>query len=133
MIILIGFVNFVSLAREAKNCVHRGKTYRDGNYFRPDCSEICLCQNGQVTCSTSCPHEFRRPSPHNCRQPHLVAIAGRCCKEWVCPHVHSLPEPCKYKIHGSCRYSQKYYGLVSVRAKHVCLQLKHQKSRALLV
>ena len=39
------------------------------------------------------PQELRPPSSAHCRDAQLVSIDGRCCREWVCPHTHSLVGP----------------------------------------
>lgn len=75
----------------AKHCEVDGKTFKDGEIFQPNCSLKCTCQNGQYACASLCPQEERAPSRANCRDAQMVAIKGRCCREWVCPHSHSLP------------------------------------------
>ena len=36
--------------------------------------------------------EEHQPSSIFCKVPRLIAIKGRCCKEWVCPNSNSLPD-----------------------------------------
>ena len=80
-------------ARHGKPCVVLGKTYKDGEEFKPNCSQLCTCQDGRYACASLCPQELRPPSPAHCRDAQLVAIDSRCCREWVCPHTHSLVGP----------------------------------------
>jgi len=70
-----------------------GKVYQDGEEFKPNCSLLCTCQNGAYACASLCPQEDRAPSRTHCRDAQLVSIVGQCCREWVCPHVHSIAEP----------------------------------------
>lgn len=83
----------VCRARDAKPCVVQGKTYKDGEEFKPNCSQLCTCQDGRYACASLCPQELRPPSSAHCRDAQLVSIDGRCCREWVCPHTHSLVGP----------------------------------------
>ena len=80
-------------AKAAKPCEVDGKTYKDGDEFKPNCSLLCTCQNGAYACASLCPQEDRAPSRTHCRDAQLVSIVGQCCREWVCPHVHSIAEP----------------------------------------
>ena len=82
-----------SEARSAKSCNVDGKVYKDGEQFTPNCSQLCTCQNGQYACASLCPSEDMAPSRDHCREAQLLSIGGRCCREWVCPHAHSLPRP----------------------------------------
>lgn len=58
--------------------------YEDGEQFKPDCSRLCTCQNGQYGCISLCPQEEKRPSLTSCSNPRLMIINGRCCREWTC-------------------------------------------------
>ena len=80
-------------AKAAKPCEVDGKTYKDGDEFKPNCSLLCTCQNGAYACASLCPQEDRAPSRTHCRDAQLVSIVGQCCREWVCPHAHSIAEP----------------------------------------
>lgn len=80
-------------AKAAKPCDVDGKTYKDGEEFKPNCSLLCTCQNGAYACASLCPQEERAPSRTHCRDAQLVSIIGQCCREWVCPHAHSIAEP----------------------------------------
>lgn len=81
------------VAKAAKPCDVDGKTYKDGEEFKPNCSLLCTCQNGVYACASLCPQEDRAPSRAHCRDAQLVAIVGQCCREWVCPHAHSIAQP----------------------------------------
>ena len=83
----------VCTAKAARPCEVDGKTYKDGDEFKPNCSQLCTCQDGAYACASLCPQEERAPSPQHCRDAQLVAIVGQCCREWVCPHAHSIAEP----------------------------------------
>ena len=72
-------------AKNAKPCEVEGKIYKDGEEFKPDCRRLCTCQNGQYACSSLCPQEDHRPSSVHCKEPRLVNITGKCCREWTCP------------------------------------------------
>jgi connective tissue growth factor len=87
---LDGGVRGICRAKAAKPCSVLGKTYKDGEDFKPNCSQLCTCQDGRYACSSLCPQELRPPSSAHCRVAQLVAISGKCCREWVCPHSHSL-------------------------------------------
>ncbi|ELT91911.1 hypothetical protein CAPTEDRAFT_165049 [Capitella teleta] len=78
-------------AKAAKMCELDGIKYKDGEEFKINCSRLCSCQNGQIACSSECPQEDRMPSSVHCKDPQLVHIEGRCCREWACPHSHSMP------------------------------------------
>ncbi|KAK2190094.1 hypothetical protein NP493_88g01029 [Ridgeia piscesae] len=80
-------------AKAARPCEVDGKVHKDGEEFKLNCSLLCSCQNGQYACSTLCPQELRSPSTSHCRDPQLVSVGGRCCKEWVCPHPQSMASP----------------------------------------
>lgn len=80
-------------AKAAKPCDVDGKTYKDSEEFKPNCSLLCTCQNGAYACASLCPQEDRAPSRTHCRDAQLVSIVGQCCREWVCPHAHSIAEP----------------------------------------
>ena len=80
-------------ATNPRPCQVDGKTYRDGEQFSPNCSLLCTCQDGKYACSSKCPQELRPPSSVHCKDSHLVSIRDRCCKEWVCPHSHSMVGP----------------------------------------
>ena len=81
------------VAKAARPCDVDGKTYKDGEEFKPNCSLLCTCQNGAYACASLCPQEDRAPSSTHCRDAQLVSIVGQCCREWVCPHAHSIAEP----------------------------------------
>jgi len=82
----------VITAKSPKSCEVDNKTYKDGEEVRT-CNQLCTCQNGQYACASLCPQEDRPPSRTHCRDAQLVTIIGQCCREWVCPHAHSLPQP----------------------------------------
>ncbi|ESN96667.1 hypothetical protein HELRODRAFT_163761 [Helobdella robusta] len=82
--------NSIFAVHQADPCIVDGKTYQDGEKFQPNCSLACSCQNGQYACATLCPQEERVPSLEHCRGAQLVAVQGRCCREWVCPHVKNF-------------------------------------------
>ncbi|KAK2150230.1 hypothetical protein LSH36_417g04021 [Paralvinella palmiformis] len=88
-----GGLRGICRAKAAKPCNVDGNIYKDGEEFKLNCSQLCTCQNGQYACSTLCPQEDRPPSAVHCKEPILVQIESRCCREWVCPHSHSLPGP----------------------------------------
>jgi len=77
-------------AKSPKSCVVNGSVYSDGDQFSPNCSQLCTCQDGRYACSTKCPQELRAPSSVHCQDSQLVTIKDRCCKEWVCPRMHSV-------------------------------------------
>jgi len=81
------------LAKSGKSCELDGKTYSDGEEFKPNCSQLCTCQDGVYACASLCPQELRPPSSVHCQHAQLVVVEGQCCREWVCPHSFSLPGP----------------------------------------
>ena len=97
-------------AQHGKVCVVLGKTYKDGEEFKPNCSQLCTCQDGRYACASLCPQELRPPSSAHCRDAQLVAIDGRCCREWVCPHTHSLvgPDDDFRKLHDDVVYLKAF-------------------------
>jgi len=82
-------------AKDALPCDVDGRTYKDGEEFKPDCRRLCSCQNGRHACTTLCPQEDTRPSSIYCPNPRLIEIAGHCCREWTCPNLHQefVPDP----------------------------------------
>jgi len=80
-------------AKAGRACQLEGKIYNDGDEFKPNCSQLCTCQDGVYACASLCPQELRPPSAVHCQHAQLVVIEGHCCREWVCPHSFSLPGP----------------------------------------
>ena len=71
-----------------------GQAYKDGQQFHLNCSRLCSCHDGRHICTDTCRHQAVTPSTAHCTQPQLVSVRGRCCREWVCPHVYNLvPAP----------------------------------------
>ncbi|XP_042869653.1 CCN family member 2-like [Penaeus japonicus] len=64
-------------------CIVNNQTYEDGESFKPDCRTQCTCLNGTYACVSLCPGESLPPS-EQCHHPHLVAVPGQCCREWMC-------------------------------------------------
>jgi len=87
------FLQLLLLAKSGKSCELDGKTYSDGEEFKPNCSQLCTCQDGVYACASLCPQELRPPSSVHCQHAQLVVVEGQCCREWVCPHSFSLPGP----------------------------------------
>ncbi|KAG0718867.1 Protein CYR61 [Chionoecetes opilio] len=62
-----------------------------------DLSGICRVrslptfQNGTYACVSLCPNESLQPSSQ-CHNPHLVAVAGQCCREWMCDAPGTLDD-----------------------------------------
>ncbi|XP_041369634.1 CCN family member 3-like [Gigantopelta aegis] len=71
-------------AQVKKSCNMDGVIYKDGQQFKPDCSRLCTCQNGFHGCVNQCQQESQQPSSDNCRNPKLLAVPGKCCKQWTC-------------------------------------------------
>ncbi|XP_064616686.1 CCN family member 1-like [Liolophura sinensis] len=74
----------VCKSKTSRPCYVKGIMYEDGEQFKPDCSRLCTCQNGQYGCISLCPQEEKRPSLTSCSNPRLMIINGRCCREWTC-------------------------------------------------
>ena len=79
---------FFFSAKEPKPCIVDGNTLKDGEEYKPDCRRLCTCQDGQFSCTTLCPQEERKPSIVHCKEPKLIEISNKCCKEWTCPVQH---------------------------------------------
>lgn len=54
-------------ANVSKPCSVDGVTYQDGDQFKPECSRLCTCQNGNIGCVDLCPDEHRLPSIAHCK------------------------------------------------------------------
>lgn len=78
----------VCKANISKPCIVGNAVYQDGEQFKPECSRLCTCQNGNYGCVELCQDEFRVPSSIHCKQPRLLAVDGECCKQWTCD-VHT--------------------------------------------
>lgn len=50
------------------------------------CSFSFFRQNATYACVSLCPGESLPPSAQ-CHHPHLVAVPGQCCREWMCDTV----------------------------------------------
>ena len=85
-------------------------TVTSGPHRRPLVSR-CEYIDRRICPSTSqdvgSPQELRPPSSAHCRDAQLVAIDGRCCREWVCPHtlvyvsrrrVHPHTSVCRQRV-----------------------------------
>ncbi|KAK8732450.1 hypothetical protein OTU49_007102 [Cherax quadricarinatus] len=68
--------------RPAK-CRVNNTTYDHGQSFALDCRTQCTCQNGTYACVSLCPSESILPGAQ-CHNPHLEAVPGQCCREWMC-------------------------------------------------
>lgn len=101
-------------ASKGKPCIVDGKEYSDGVQFHPNCSLLCTCQDGKYACSSKCPQELRAPSSVHCRDSHLVAIKDRCCKEWVCPHQHSMIDKDNNTVSDRCKKESTPWSYCSV-------------------
>ncbi|XP_067662424.1 CCN family member 2-like [Haliotis asinina] len=77
-------------AKVKKSCVMDGSTYHDGEQFKPDCKRLCTCQNGYYGCVSLCPQEDSKPSLKNCKNPALLPVPGKCCKEWTCDKLEDF-------------------------------------------
>ena len=86
-------------AKSGRSCRLDGQVYLDGQEFKPNCSQLCTCQDGVYACASLCPQELRPPSTTHCQHAQLVPVDGQCCREWVCPHSFSLPGPDDDHIH----------------------------------
>ncbi|XP_053381401.1 CCN family member 1-like isoform X2 [Mercenaria mercenaria] len=71
-------------ANVSKPCIVDGMRYEDGEKFKPECSRLCTCQNGNYGCVDLCPDEHRIPSKTHCKRPRLLTVSGQCCKQWTC-------------------------------------------------
>lgn len=71
-------------ANVSKPCIVDGVTYKDGDQFKPECSRLCNCQNGNIGCVDLCPDEHRMPSIAHCKRARLMSVSGECCKQWTC-------------------------------------------------
>lgn len=71
-------------ANASKPCLVNGVRYVDGEKFKPDCSRLCTCQNGNYGCTELCQDEYRIPSEMHCQRPRLLEVSGQCCKQWTC-------------------------------------------------
>lgn len=101
-LIFLSFFSSSVKSQYAKKCSYNGSFYKDGEKFDGEsCRYKCTCQNGVVTCINKCLHEERPPLSRKCRNPMLVKVGNRCCKEWVCPLIldpPTNPEPTPSRV-----------------------------------
>ncbi|CAL1543538.1 unnamed protein product [Lymnaea stagnalis] len=76
--------------KDKNPCIVGAVVFKDGEKFQPQCSLMCTCQNGFYGCVNTCPHELQRPSEQTCREPKLVKVNNKCCREWTCEKMVSL-------------------------------------------
>ncbi|XP_043939169.1 CCN family member 1-like [Protopterus annectens] len=71
-----------------RSCFLNGTVYQHGETFQPVCSTYCSCQDGTIGCAPACPLQMPVLGPL-CRNPRLVKVPRKCCKEWQCENHES--------------------------------------------